>query len=100
MLIVSTCECMVMILLKVLYTFKVCVYRFLDFSIFMILRLFTTFMPFILLYTCSFVNHFSSHLFCEVAFHYLHMLETTTLVLTGFYYVKSFVCIDCINVRK
>ena len=59
---------------KVLYTFEVCVYRFLYFSIFMILRLFTIFMPFILFYTCSFVNHFSSYPFCEVAFHCSHML--------------------------
>ena len=57
-----------MILLKFCTRPKVCVYRFLDFSIFMILRLFTTFMPFILWYTCSFVNHFSSHLFVRKLF--------------------------------
>ena len=48
---------------KVLYMFEVCVYRFLYFRIFMRLRLFTIFMPSILLYTCSFVNHFSSYPF-------------------------------------
>ena len=48
------------------------------------------------------LNHFSSlfnHKY-EEAFHFLHMLEATILVLARFYYAKYFIFIDCMIAWK